>query len=71
MAKKIRELHEYYYTSDQENTKKLFMKLCTSGEDPMTALEKYFSGMDGCKRQRAFCEEEGIDYSFFNWSDMD
>ncbi len=57
--------YEYFYDFDLENTKRLFALLTPEREDLAQVLVREFSGMDGCRKLREFCEENHIEYSFF------
>ncbi|MCL2665217.1 MAG: hypothetical protein FWE82_06360 [Defluviitaleaceae bacterium] len=69
--------YEYFYTFDKKNTELLInLSLKKKCEDmpplikaelfKMHLLEKY-SDADGCKRLKNFCDENGIEYKFFNY----
>ena len=59
--------YEYWYSFDRVNTQKLLSAI--GGEaDPQAALLREFSGEGGCRRLRAFCEENGIACRFGSWA---
>lgn len=57
--------HEYFYNFDRENTELLFALLAPGEKDIAKVLVREFSGMDGCRKLRAFCDENRIKYSIF------
>jgi hypothetical protein len=57
--------YEYFYDFDLENTKRLFTLLAPEQKDITKALVREFSGMDGCRKLRDFCDANRIKYSFF------
>ena len=52
--------YEYFYALNQENT--LLLAALLKGETFAEALVNYFSGLDGCKRFREFCDAHNIEY---------
>ena len=59
--------YEYWYYFDEHNTALLFSKIEAPDIDPLIALQKKFSGLEGCRKLRKFCEAEGIAFQFDNW----
>ena len=57
--------YEYFYDFDLENTKRLFALLTPEREDIAEVLVREYSGMDGCRKLREFCDVNRIEYSFF------
>ena len=60
--------YEYWYTFDEENTDLLFRKIGASKSDPLAELKKRFSGMEGCRNLREYCDAAGIKYRFESWT---
>ena len=59
--------YEYFYNFDRADTECL-LALLTDGETSVeNALLSRFSGMDGCKALREFCDAKGIKYQFFSY----
>ncbi len=52
--------YEYFYALNQENT--LLLATLLKGETFAEALVNYFSGLDGCKQFREFCDAHNIEY---------
>ena len=59
--------YEYWYGFDEQNTVLLFRKIGANESDPLITLKERFSGADGCKRLREFCDSAGIVYRFESW----
>ena len=60
--------YEYFYDFDKNNTERLIMLLLGGKErDIKEMLLERFSGMDGCKNLRAFCERNRVEFQFHNW----
>jgi hypothetical protein len=60
--------YEYYYNFNKPNTARLLALLADeSGRDPKDEFLARFSGLDGCKALRVFCEKNGIPYSFSSY----
>jgi len=57
--------YEYFYDFDRENTKRLFALLTPEKQDVAEVLVREFSGMDGCRKLREFCDVNRIKYSIF------
>ena len=51
--------YEYFYALNQENT--LLLATLLKGETFAEALVNYFSGLDGCKQFRDFCDAHNIE----------
>jgi ADP-ribosyl-[dinitrogen reductase] hydrolase len=58
--------YEYFYEFDRENTERLFALLTPEAQKVKEVFMQKFSGMDGCRSLREFCEENGITYRFFS-----
>lgn len=58
--------YEYWYRLDEDSTTKL-LTVIGGMSDPEGALVREFSGIDGCAKLRAVCEEKGILYSFSSY----
>ena len=58
--------YEYWYSFDEENTGRLLTAI-HGEEDPEGGLMKRFSGEKGCRALCRFCEQKGIEYSFFSY----
>ena len=58
--------YEYGYSFDEAETEKLFQAL-GAADDPEKALQERFSGLDGCRKLREFCGENGIEYRFSSY----
>ena len=59
--------YEYFYNFDQENTERLFTLLNPGGHKIKEVLTQRFSGMDGCRILKEFCDANSIKYSFFSY----
>jgi hypothetical protein len=59
--------YEYWYVFTEDNTNKLFELICKT-DTPQAALKKNFSGIDGCKYLREFCEANGIEFGFSSYA---
>lgn len=63
--------YEYWYVFDKDATKKLchiLMESCTIAEDNLLqVLKQKYSGIDGCKKLRTFCDENNIKYKFSSY----
>lgn len=60
--------YEYFYCLSISETNKLYNLLKHDGEnDLLQLLKSYFSGIDGCKKFRNFCEEHEIKYQTFTY----
>lgn len=62
--------YEYSYNFDKKNTELLVSALYKSqdsAKDLKELLIEEFSGVDGCVKLRKLCEENKIEYEFFNW----
>ena len=59
--------YEYFYNYDLANTEKLLQILSEGGKNPIVEMCLRFSGLKGCEKLRAFCENNGIDYTFYSW----
>ena len=60
------EEYEYQYTFDGPNTQRLLSLLSADG-DPIGAFACRFSGLEGCAKLKAFCQDRGISYEFNSW----
>lgn len=61
--------YEYYYTLSVKNTEKIHESLKKDSGEEMELLELvkiYFSGVDGCKNFREYCEKNHIKYDFYS-----
>ena len=58
--------YEYFYDFDRENTERLFELLGQESQDVKEIFIKKFSGIDGCRSLREFCDANDIKYSFFS-----
>ncbi len=58
--------YEYWYSFDPTNTKLLFTKLSEQNPelDSAALLSENFSGLDGCRNLRDFCNQFDIQYDF-------
>lgn len=58
--------YEYFYSFDEENTRKLLGSLKSGAEidELLNLLADKFSGVDGCRLLRCHCEEKKIQYKF-------
>jgi len=58
--------YEYWYAFDVENTKLLFTKLSEQNPelDNTALVTENFSGLDGCRNLRDFCNQFDIQYHF-------
>ena len=59
--------YEYWYYFDEQNTALLFNRIGAAESNPLIAMKERFSGTDGCKRLREFCDSVGIVYRFDSW----
>ncbi len=62
--------YEYYYTLSENDTSKLHEVLNEISNQNLTLLEQIklnFSGTEGCRNFREFCEEHSIKYEFFSY----
>ena len=63
--------YEYWYKFDKGATEKLcqlLTKRCTIIETALLqVLKQKYSGIDGCKKLRNFCDKNDIDYKFSNY----
>ena len=59
--------YEYFYDFDRENTKRLFELLGHDEQNVKEVFIKKFSGIDGCKSLREFCDANDIKYTFFSY----
>ena len=57
--------YEYFYDFDRENTERLFSLLTHEAPNVKNVFMQKFSGTDGCKSLREFCDVNGIAYKFF------
>lgn len=60
--------YEYFYTLSKENTSALHELLKVDSGTKQGLLDLvavYFSGLDGCKNFRDYCEQHNIPYEFF------
>ena len=57
--------YEYFYDFDRENTERLFSLLTHEAQNVKDVFMQKFSGIDGCKSLRDFCDANGIAYKFF------
>ena len=62
--------YEYWYSFDTENTKLLITRLSEQKQklDVKELLSDDFSGLDGCRNLRNFCEKFGIKYDFSSYA---
>ena len=61
--------YEYYYTLSVKNTEKIHKLLKNDSGEDLELLELvkiYFSGIDGCKDFREYCEKHRIKYDFYS-----
>lgn len=58
---------EYWYTFSAEETEKLFRAL-NALNDPAGALREHFSGEEGCRNLRTFCETYAVRYTYFSYA---
>lgn len=59
--------YEYFYDFDRENTGRLFTLMSQEAPHVKEAFLQKFSGMDGCRSLREYCDAHGIVYSFFRY----
>ena len=64
--------YEYAYIFDEENTFKLLDSLkplaeAANEKSLMSTFIRLFSGVDGCMALREYCEENEIQYRFWNY----
>ena len=59
--------YEYWYYFDENNTALLFQKIGAQKPNPLIAVKERFSGIDGCRRLREYCETASIEYRFDSW----
>ena len=59
-----RDEYEYFMDLDMKNTDRLFALLSTDKKDPKETFIQNFSGLDGCRLLREFCEKNKIKYKF-------
>ncbi len=58
--------YEYFYDFDRENTERLFALLGHEEQIAKEVFIKKFSGIDGCRSLREFCDANDISYKFFS-----
>ena len=58
--------YEYFYDFDRENTERLFELLGQEGQNAKEVFIDKFSGIDGCRSLREFCDTNNISYTFFS-----
>ena len=58
--------YEYFYSFSEVDTRRLFSLLHTGSLTPLEVLVTHFSGLDGCRCLRSFCDENNIKYYFFS-----
>ena len=62
--------YEYFYTLSENDTSMLHEALNETTNKNIPLLEKMklnFSGIEGCRKFREFCEEHSIKYEFFSY----
>ena len=58
---------EYWYYFDENNTSRLISLLTDGKLDLKESLLHWFGGLDGCKKLRAFCQENKVEYKYMSW----
>jgi len=58
--------YEYFYDFDQENTERLFALLGHEGQNVKDIFIQKFSGIDGSRALRDFCDANDVKYKFFS-----
>jgi hypothetical protein len=61
--------YEYFYSLSKENTDKAYEILkreSDSEKELLDLVKERFSGMDGCKEFKGFCERNGLKCKFFS-----
>ena len=59
--------YEYWYSFDAESTAAL-IKAMGGEKDPQGELRRRFSGEDGCRKLRCFCELNRITFQFNSYA---
>ncbi|GHT88984.1 hypothetical protein FACS1894137_17640 [Spirochaetia bacterium] len=59
--------YEYWYLFDKTSTGRLMALLVGEDYDIKNLLYEHFSGLEGCKKLREFCDANGIKYKFDSW----
>ena len=59
--------YEYFYRFDRANTERLLALLSDGETSVENTLLSRFSGMDGCKALREFCDANEIKYQFYSY----
>jgi len=72
--------YEYFYRFDKSSTQKIYehlkktdtqtgdLKTHCGMQDLLLLIKANFSGVDGCRNLRDFCEKKGIQFQFSSWT---